>query len=839
MKSTSTFLSIILFAFTLHADPPTVLKFSNRSFELGNPATDDSVSKKLENLDPTSEEFKQLYEKIMAESMNPKIDLRAVITNFYSTHPQSSLTEIEKFFAENRIKLSARYSIELNNYLENLIRKHQGKAEHDKTFMIFSVRDGLEFFEDFYKFEGHSDPYFIAYAQALFQGQDRYMKVADKTERLATGIFSQIIAETHLLDTNVFTIDDIHTLQRIAALHKIPTRFEKINNIWLFGTGFSYLLTRDLMKKGFALTDSALRQKFEKVVRYHVGFGVPITHSYEQGDDAFFSSETGKMTFVLPSDSGLNSYTHEMTHSRFSHFTNTLNKWAQSKGYLVPYHIDGPISTSSIDPRGGLFTLLNELNSWEIGESFDGNNSIAKILKILTNGYGEEAGYEATELLQQVWTPAKLKGQLVPFLIYSEIRNYNKLSLADLLLLGEEGASQNDAVKKMNFLIMYAAKKFAGTKSEADAQKVLEDIAKASSEKSVLAALAKIDAKYQVKAVEKSETDLSNANLDDVLNEFVKTGSEASAKLLFIKFMRHLGPEHVAKIVQRGMLAKTNTDGEHEAIVVLKELFKTRQIQMAVDVDHDGALRGPIQGNPFLVALDKALSAQAFDNGIPSKKMEFINYIAKQTLPEEMPRTYAKFLKNIMHGKGDNNSWLARCLLMTDGQGLSFAWGEKIVETAMKNSDSPESVREAIGFFYNFEISNTLLNDNPGFGLFAASTVDDRARTSYLREIAKLPIEKKRRLETTSRNLWSLVGDKDASVRNSALYAMLSNPMFIISNQTRILNSTVKKDPAYAEAVAFVMDAAPELLPQLRGMSLPTEALKTGPGLSLQCKALF
>lgn len=727
--------------------------------------------------------------ELMADMNDPKISLNEVLNKFLEGSGSKSgrVEDLRRRLENNIDAFNARYSQELLRYIEALARKQGAKKHREGSIMIYALEDGLRFYEEFYKFEGHRDPWFQAVAEAFLSSGFRTLKVADKTEKLAVAVRERTFAETRLFNANDYSEEDLRSLRRIALgkRHK-ETRFEKVGSVWVFGSGISYLVTTDLLKKGMTSSDPALKAQFERVVRYHTTTGIPVIHHYLQGPVASFNLMEGNINFVLPSQANLGAYSHEITHSRFAKFTKTMDKWVASKKYFMPYQVEGPAKGGSRIGHGGLFNLLDELHSWRLGESFEGPVVDEEILKTLKKSYGNQAGYEATELLEKVWTAEKLRGKSVPYLIYDEIRSFNKKSNEELLLMGLEGVEEKDLVKKMNFLIMHRGGRFKGTPLEADSNFVLEEIAHLSEEPEVRRLLGSV--------AMTPKKDLSGFDMEKPPKEF--------------------SPDDLQNLVER-ILRSPTTSFNSQGLELLVGVFKELKIQPPIEME-TGRSRPSLVGNPFLEALDVALSEGAYEGGVATKKVALMNFIAQSTRPEEMPRTYAKSRDLLLHSEDRPRTdvWLAQTFLYPQGgkqAGSSVLWGERLAQDLMGQKPGA-SVKEALGVFYKEEVAAALWRGNEDLhgGDFRKGSRRKRIERAFLR----LSEEQKHRLETASKNLWILAGDGDPRVRQSALFALISNPMFLIKNQGRLLQALHRKESAYVPVVAFFTEAAPDLIPE-------------------------
>lgn len=782
------------------------LKLSERSVHIGR------FKEEYLNRDESAGQAAMKDPKILADQI--------VMIYFDIVRQQNKIkdprTFMEKFDKEIK-QIDKTYAPQIRSYIEKIAAKYNAKIHKEGSTKIYSIENGIGFFRDIYAFEGVKDPMLQAMVRALFSTIERHRSLAAPLEKIVSSIKERPMAATYLLSTEEYTESDLKMLVEIVK--GTDYHYEKVGNTWIFGGGFAYLITKDLLKKGIALTDSILKAKFDKIVRYHKNFTVPVTHDYQQGAAAYFSPTSESMTFVIPSRGDLNSYTHEMTHSRFNKFTATLDKWTKQKGYSVPYQIDGPNLgglAALFATHGGLFNLLNEVNSWRIGESFDGKGADADIIKTLVAAYGPQAGYESTEILEKVWTPAKLGGKSVPYLIYSEIKEFNKMTNDQLVLMGYEGVVEKDLVKKMNFLIMYAAGRFKGTEQESDAHFVLEEIANHSEEKAVRQHLAFIDEKYKTAETEteNNKKDLSKSTFEEVFTEFVNNGSTDAKDILISKFIKQIGLQHIDGLISRAALPKTETF-QHEGLEVLENVLANANIPKTIEREKGLQIRGPIQSK-LLKAIDLSLSSRLYDGSVASKKTDLLNFISAQFHPDELPLTYTQTLDLLKNPKDRSTAdlWLARLFFvpssdLTDGS--EILWGEKLIKD-LKGSEVSKGIREAMGWFYKDSMSGFISHDS--YGQWSSSLLTKKTRVKLAREMKKLSPRQHEALQIASENLWTLSQDNDPQVRTSALFAILANAMYLSQVEGHMMHDLNSKGQKYSAATAFLLDIAPEMVPK-------------------------
>jgi hypothetical protein len=731
----------------------------------------------------------------------------------------------KEYLEQNKASLEKTYIPQIQAYIESIAQRHQTAIHKEGSTKFFSIADGVSFYKEIFEFKNIKDPLFKAITLALIDSHQRAELSSSQAEKILIKIKEKAIAETYLLPPNQYSEQDLKDILNFASDKNY--RYEKIGSTWILGSGFSYLLMRENLLKGQELTDPVLKSKFEKVVRYHQSFNIPVTHEYYQSANAYFVPSEKRITYSLPGSGDIGVYTHEMTHSRFQKFTETLDSWTAAKNYQIPYQIEGPlIGRMSLKdkPHGGIFNLLNEVNSWRIGESYDGPVSDDKILKILARSYGPQAGYESTDLLLKVWNAEKLKGKAIPYLIYSEIKAFNQLTNDQLVMMGYEGVEESDVVKKINFATMYLAGRFKNTPEEQDADFVLDEIKKTAKEKSLLGFLEKIENKpvptKTVQAAKQASATQQQADVKQTftIEQIVENFRQGGNLLLMMEaeHLKSIGTEHIDAIVERSTQAKQYAY-RHEGVAVLEYIFKGEKITKLLqrDAKEQAVLRSPMQ-HKFIEALDESLSRRLYDGSVPSKKMDLVNYLSENLYPEELPKTYAKTLELLKAIPTNNPSdaWLARIFLSPSTyskSGEGFAWGEALIRD-IRGVPTGEAVRDTVAIYYK-EVLSPYLSLDSQYGVYGESRLDQKTKVLAQREMAQLSDQQKESLIRASRTLWNLMGDPSPTVRTSALYAMMSNTLYILQNEGRLTRALLTKKEHYTEAAKLLLDVAPEMLP--------------------------
>jgi hypothetical protein len=788
----------LLIAMHASAAVPLILKVTERSFQItpGSKASQNETT--LLEADP----------KILSDLI-AKISLEERTAGSVTAQ---RATAKYKLYQTNAQSLQEKYSASLAEYFNQVAKKQKAKVKVDGQAKLYLLEDGIAFFRDFYKFEGQKDPVFRAVARAMLRGPYRLRSISDRVGALAADFHESSTAQTYLFSANDYTEQDMKMLTEIGRGGTY--RYEKIGDTYVFGSGFSYLLTRKLVIEGKSQTDPVLQVRFNKILRYSESSQTPIIQNYNQSATAYFDPSNEVMSFVKAHNASLNAYTHEMTHSRFGKFTQRLDSWTQSRGYVVPFHIDGPMLEGQ--PHGGLFDLLDEVNSWRVGESFDRGTPDEGILEMLKQNYGPQAGFESVEMLDKVWTADKIKNKSIPYLVYSEIRNFNKLTNEQLIAMGREGNQQNDFVKKMNFLLMLQSGRFAGTASEVDATDVFVDMGKTKNSDSVTELYEKLATKMglkvpdAVKAQNAPSIDLDKASLEQVLQEFTRKGSSESMGLLLSKFAKQLGPQHIEALVSRP-----------EGVAVLASVLNLHKITAVMKFKNGAAVvRDPIS-SPWLTALDAAAVKYLYDGSASQKGIPLLNFISMATRPEEMPLTFGKTVElfNPKVPAYDPDVNIASYFLKppSEAGGRSVLWGEQLIPQMGVSLGNPEILKVVVTFFK--EATTPYLTQNLQYGNNTFVALNAKTREKTIQAISHLTPEQSDSLTYAGRILWHMAQSKDPGVRSATFYAMLSNPMYVLMNERNLIEAESSGNPMAKEVSEFLRESASGILtPQSVGV---------------------
>jgi|GEM_PF-6515503 hypothetical protein len=828
------FLAGCLVAISSHAAVPVVLKVTERSFQVeaggGAERASNPDAATIDNKDPKIPT--DLMAQIWAED-------RPEMTTQKQFQAQAAL------LSRNAAAIQEKYGKRLADYIQALAVKHNATIKENDGVKIIVIEDGVSFFRDYYKFEANKDYTFQMIAKALLRNPNR-LNNAGALEKLVVNIHEDVRAKTYLLPAKEYTAEDVEALRSLGR--GTGYRFQKMGNTYVFGSGMSFLLTRQLMTQGQGENEAKLRKDFEKILRYHEAFQIPVIHGYHQGAMAYYNPAEKEMSFVLPTAADLNTYTHEMTHSRFDKFTETLTSWVQAKGYVVPFHINGP--------NEGLFTLLNELNSFRMGNQYDRHDtSDEAILKFIKASYGLQAGFEATEMLDKVWTPEKVANKSVAYLIYSEIRDFNKLTNEQLIEMGRNGIETKGMLNKMNFILMFEAGRFDGTALEAQAKEVFQKIGEVENEKFVAKYYENVAKQKGLKISEEirqttgSVLDLQKASFNQVFKNFNEHASIESVKILTAKFKDQLKPHHMGAVVKKAM---DPMNQQRPDIYLLAEMLDVNKAGYPVAYENGFATVKAFRNTPMLTAFDAAMEKLFFDGSAPTKRLALLNFVTVAFSPEEMPKTFAKLeatafadpksfeqLPTAERSKALMDQHLARYVFSPgDGHmGRSARWADTMIKRAKGKPLDGNLVYQVLSFYK--ESLAAYLGPDFKYGEFAFINMDADTRERAIQQIKALPQDQKETLERASDHMWRWSHINNGNIQTQAVYAMLSNPMFLITNEPKMVEA-LKGQSASLPLVEFFLNAAEGMLPEAKAAAIAhNEALiktKTLSGYRIQFK---
>lgn len=432
-----------------YAGPSTRVVIGDGAYQIGDRLFDDL------DFEEVRERFSSVADRkfrMLAQKKNDAFNVEMVFENVVMQ--RGRWTDRDKF--ESALaSFQERFPHILKSHIEETLSKYPHETIQKDGAQIITVNRGIEFWIDLVT---HQDPERRAAAQIFLKRSfaEEYIGLPGNFVESIIGEFDRV---TRILKADTFTEAEWRAITTLAQAQKYS--ISRHGNYVLLGTGQSFHLTNEVFIEAKRLSDPILQGRFVRVIEFLSTRGINIEIAEHQGAAAFFSPLENKIAYVMPSRGDLDSYTHEGTHARFQRFQGTLRKWAEKKGYAIPYQVDGP-SIGLFADFGGYMNLLNELNSWRIGTSFSGPMTDREILKLLKDSYGRQAGKAAANAFGRLWPTSRVNNKSVPFLILEATKALNKMSDSEVLDYGREAVRSKDEIGQHNFLQLTFARFKAG-----------------------------------------------------------------------------------------------------------------------------------------------------------------------------------------------------------------------------------------------------------------------------------------------------------------------------------------------------------------------------------------
>ena len=747
---------------------------------------------------------------------------------------QKDLAHFKKEFNSHVKQYENEYQPKMWDYIEKNLKKHEAQKTTEGPLSVYRVKNGIAFYKDLFEFKGVDDHLIEALVMALFNNKERVENTSDFLERMLYNLRNSDNPQSFIFTEKDMTENDFKTIEKMVYLPEL--NHQKVGSYWVLGSGIPFYVLTNLIEKGSQLLNPDLQKKFHKTLQYHANFNIPVKYEYVFGSYAFFTPARNIVSFSKSSPDQLNTYTHEVMHSRFRKFTKTLDSWCEQKGYKVPFHIDGPSRGEYSDKlklHGGLFNLLNEINSWRLGESFSYEASDKRILSILKQHYGSQSGEEAIEILDKIWTPEKIEGQSIPLLIYQEIKKFNQMTLSEIFEMGLEGLADKDLTKKMNFLIHYESGKFKDSVLEDYAEALIRLMAKKSTEKLVL------------KKIEKINNDiLPQPKPKRVIGAGFKSFLTKSPKNLDYEIEQPT--ERLIKDITSDILHEKSTDKIKISFQLFEMILKKELIESPLfNEDNEHRVREPID-SLWISTLDHEIATKFYEGAYNNSMIRLLRLISEYFRPEELPKTYAQtlaFLKKDTSYKKSAQLILSINFIIpeeskTQKENPTFLWGQKLIQDLEPDFNGlSASLKTNMALLYQEVLALRIL-PKPNFTKKLNSL-------ELNRNYDKLDGFQKQSLEIAGRQLWTLAGDQNAQVRAAAMYALNSNPLFYTQIEGRMVQSLLHPDlhPEldWHENIEFFIKTYPQLFTEAvridsyqKRNSARKEAL-----MGLSCKTMF
>lgn len=359
----------------------------------------------------------------------------------------------------------------LKAHFAAVLARHPHKTGERAGAAVHTVEDGLAFWADF---ASPKDPEARAAAAVFMQSSARRIFDKDLSYSLVRSLCSELSAVSRVVDAAALSKEDRDALTRLAEERGLKT--SRSGRWLLVGSGAGFHLMRSVLADAASLKEPAQQAKLDKVLGFLARRGIDIDQDQHLAAAAFYHPLDRRLAFVMPSRADLNTFSHEGTHARFHAFEDGLDRWLAKRGWALPYEDDGP--AVALIGHGGYFSLLNELNSWRLGESFDKEGKDdAGIIAVLRDSYGRQAGAEAAAEFGRLWSEARVKGVSVPRLIVESVRALNRLDEAGADDLGRRALEAGEPGPQRDFLRLAAARSRKGATIDGERRRLVAALA--------------------------------------------------------------------------------------------------------------------------------------------------------------------------------------------------------------------------------------------------------------------------------------------------------------------------------------------------------------------------
>ncbi len=803
---------------------PSRMPLGAESFKVGDELVDISDPEVQKKLKAARERGHSLHYLTAARAL-PNFDLQL----FYEIeHPELEIQdgddEATRKGKRAAIKaaaagIAARIPELLEAPLRELLGRYAHRSESYDGYELVEIERGIEFWTELVS-ASDADRRVAARAFLRTQtlaGGGKYERVEPKL--LVQSITDSLHTVTRVANAEAITRPEWEALAALAGRH--GRRATLHGRYALLGEGHSYHLARRVIEKGMALREPAQRAKFERSLRHLAAAGVGINVDEHQGAAAYYSPLGDELAYVMPSRATLNATTHEATHARFQRFQASLAKWAKDLGLAVPYQVDGPAVALFAD-YGGYMNLLNELNSWRIGESFDAGMPDKKILATLRRAYGAQAGWENVRRFGRLWPASRVKGRSVARLIRDEVRALNGLDAAGLAALGER-ARRGDVVAAHNFMRLTLARHKDVKSAPAELRAVLE----------ALRAHKDSGVRYVANRVlgrkpPKGDAWVDPAKTAKKLLKILKTMSRAKQERALGGLLREAftedGPEHPGRREKAAkILEKLLDNWGFKTIYEPEELASINQMDKAwaeskSKKPHVTRARNPRPEHVlFSRSLDRLLAEGMFDGARSVHRLDLVNLIRTRTYPSELPLLHKRLIKAITSDRADrDNVWLARMFLVPGGTFFNahLAWGESVAEAVRRDPTPSETALEFTGMYYRVALPASL--PGPRWGKWARTRLDAATRHEARDALATMGPGRRRHYDRAVTHLGRMLAHPSEKVRVSARYAATAYPGYLLGLEERLARAVASGEKRRSiEAREVIAMTEPGFLPVL------------------------
>lgn len=698
----------------------------------------------------------------------------------------------------------------LKSHFFKLAETHQAQILKDGAKSIYFFKDGISFYRDFLMKVPNMEMHGLA-MQFLFNTGQRWPK------SMALFLFlepSQHMLDfkpehsTLLLDGKDLSAKDRTALYDIAKMKGL--QIYEINGDIAIGGGFSLLMLTKVLEAGTQIKDPVLKARYERAKRHLKAEGVVSTSIFFPFAAGAYLPDLNLMTITRPDYANLNTFTHEATHARFDKFTRRLQAWMKARDFVLPYEMEGPkggVRFGNFEPTaefGGFFNLLNEVNSFRVGNSFDGQNSDAEILKTLRESYGRQAGEEAAQMFSEFWSTEKLNDKAVAYLIFQGIRKFNSLSDADVQAIGRLAVENKDLAQQDNFLRLLRTKRHSHLLNQSSVKKLLQEVMNHSTEPHLQMEAGKLigeqPRKYNAPESVGYPDDFAKLmailenKADYALENFMGTR----------EMLNQMKPEHVEMIARKTVEKALSTGGDlKHYLAILEFILYHHDIKPVGTADQGTSVRTTAKSHWVLQALDKAWSEKISDSSPTTAKASILPIILRFTFPQEMPLVFQKVVSILSDSKiPETQRRIAEEFLyfLDSSFKIHPVWGEQILAKVLQPGVTlhPQTTIAIVRYLDRVLIPSLKTGT---WGHDLNQGLDKRARSKALFELTKLSNEQKSRLAFTEYLLFKYLRDANREVRITALHALLTTPLLLVHIEKKLVASLHRQDSAILDVI--------------------------------------
>jgi len=629
--------------------------------------------------------------------------------------------------------------------------------------------------------------------------------VAKKLDALPLG--TTAANKTRIFDTN--SLEPKALKDVLASARRQGFSTARFGDSLIMGRGHSFHLTVDVLREAEHLDDPELKDSFTRILRVMTHTGLGLTEGYEKGVQAYYSHALNVLACTMPSRADLSTFCHEVTHARFDRLAQKISSWAEKKKLVVPFEIDGPPPVSGEEIFGGFFNLLNELNSYRVGNRFDGHTSDQEILAYLKENYGGQAGEQTVSEFCDVWPASSLGGRSVPRLLLDSVRTLNRLNPEQVQALGERALLSGRMIDQIDFLRLVNAH-YARASAPAAVIDVVRGYVSGGADSWICEGAGKLLTRL---------TGEPPACLSPQAPASMNV-TAATKPVVAREHVNGIGGGDVQDLLRRAfgraISGSERSAAQKELSSALDELgFAPLGYGVTV---RDGAFR--VNRSPnckhwlFSPATDQMLTAALFDPNFDRDAL--VGAIVARFYPEELPMLRARLL---IAGTDERASELeksvARSFLTPQGLDVETAlpWGAEVSGAVLARATPDRKTEEYVAEYYRLIVARAL---GDGHDYASENGFDATARARAEADLFAMTPAARAAYDHAIADLWTLLTAPEQRVRTAARYALATHPVFVLGEKDKILAALAAEPGAVrTEIVHLLAMTKPGFLPEV------------------------